>query len=61
MGEVFVDVDADEAQAFLDKQRAALEAPKAALVSELARITARHAELKALLSARFGSSIQLEE
>jgi prefoldin subunit 4 len=61
VGESFFDVDSGTATEYIGRELDKAKEGKAAVEGELGRIDARQAELKKILYARFGSSINLEE
>lgn len=58
---LFVDCDAAAANAYVEARRARDESTLAEAAAELKAIAARQADLKALLYAKFGRSINLED
>ena len=58
---LFVDCDAAAANAYVEARRARDESTVTEAAAELKAIAARQAELKALLYAKFGRSINLED
>jgi chaperonin cofactor prefoldin len=61
LGETFVAVDTDQADAFLERKETELKRDRDALRQELTVVTDRMTKLKGQLYAKFGKSINLEE
>lgn len=60
-GEAFVDLDTDRVNDLLEKEKERLEAERGEIDKELAELQGAKSELKALLYAKFGSQIYLED